>query len=111
MTTLANEALATGQSRLPPARGTLSAALLDTLPRGCAERAPVLPGPAGADPFGDDLHLALQLCYELHYRGLPGVSDSWEWNPALLRFRAGLEEVFLAALRSRAPLLAPRPLG
>jgi hypothetical protein len=39
----------------------------------------------------DDLHLALYLCYELHYRGLAGVDVGWEWDPALLSFRAQLE--------------------
>ena len=32
--------------------------------------------PIPADPLADeDLQLALYLCYELHYRGLPGVAD------------------------------------
>lgn len=48
---------------------------------------------------GEDFHLALYLCYELHYRGLDGVDDGWEWDPGLLRFRASLEEAFAAALR------------
>ena len=51
-----------------------------------------------ADPYGDDLHLALQVCYELHYRGFAGVDAEWEWNPALLTLRARLERVFRAAV-------------
>ena len=39
----------------------------------------------------DDLQLALYLCYELHYRGLAGADADWEWDPALLGFRAELE--------------------
>jgi len=46
----------------------------------------------------EDLQLALYLCYELHYRGLPGVDEAWEWEPALLAFRRELEQPFEAAL-------------
>ncbi|MFD3920011.1 iron-containing redox enzyme family protein [Streptomyces sp. NPDC058595] len=52
-----------------------------------------------ADPYGEDLHLALYLCYEQHYRGFAGVDPAWEWAPALLGLRAGLERRFLHALR------------
>ncbi|MFI9387701.1 iron-containing redox enzyme family protein [Kutzneria sp. NPDC052558] len=55
------------------------------------------------DPFGDDLQLALHLCYELHYQGLPGVDPSWEWDPDLLRLRASMERVFEHALHVRVP--------
>jgi hypothetical protein len=51
------------------------------------------------DPYGDDLQLALHLCYELHYRSLPGVDDALEWDPDLLRLRSSLERPFLDALR------------
>ena len=44
---------------------------------------------------GEDSGLALYLCYELHYRGLPGVAEEWEWNPSLLRFRERLEQAFM----------------
>lgn len=48
-----------------------------------------------ADPLEDeDLQLALYLCYELHYRGLPGVDDRWEWEPSLLALRRELETRF-----------------
>ena len=56
------------------------------------------------DPLGDDdLHLALYLCYELHYRGVPGVEDEREWDPALLELRRAMEATFLEALRGRIP--------
>jgi hypothetical protein len=58
-----------------------------------------LPG-AEADPYGEDLTLALHVCYELHYRGFRAVRPEWEWQPDLLRLRAELERIFLAALRS-----------
>ncbi|MEU3607727.1 iron-containing redox enzyme family protein [Streptomyces sp. NPDC035033] len=84
---------------LPPARGELSAAVSGRL-RG---RSAALPGPravAAADPYGEDLQLALHLCYELHYRGFAGVPDAAEWDPDLLRLRALLEERFEEALRA-----------
>jgi hypothetical protein len=86
---------------LPAAHGPLSTAVRRTL------TAPVsheLPGRIGAsvrdaDPYGLDLHLALYMCYELHYRGFASVDPSWEWNPALLGLRAELEQVFLGGVR------------
>jgi hypothetical protein len=52
------------------------------------------------DPLADDdLHLALYVCYELHYRGFRHVDDRWEWNPSLLTLRRELEEMFEVALR------------
>ncbi|MFD5630910.1 iron-containing redox enzyme family protein [Streptomyces sp. NPDC127072] len=53
-----------------------------------------------ADPWGEDLQLALHLLYELHYRGFDGVDDDREWDPDLLRLRQGLETRFLHALRA-----------
>src|SRR5436305_523839 len=71
-------------SQLPRARGEVSQLLLDAL---AGDHAP-LPAtylPPSPDALADeDLQLALYLCYELHYRGLPGVADEWEWEPSLL---------------------------
>jgi hypothetical protein len=54
-----------------------------------------LRAPSPEDPLGDDdLHLALYLAYELHYRGLPGVSDELEWDPRVLGARRELESAF-----------------
>ncbi|MFD0318826.1 iron-containing redox enzyme family protein [Streptomyces flavalbus] len=83
---------------LPPARGPLSAAVLDRL----TETGPP-PHPADAadaTAYGDDLQLALYLCYETHYRGFAGVRPECEWDPELLRARAALEDRFLSALRA-----------
>lgn len=55
-----------------------------------------------ADPYGDDLHLALYVCYELHYRGFAGVDPRSEWDPELLGLRRELEDRFLGALRADA---------
>ena len=77
---------------LPDPRGAVTDLLLHALPGAVAP----LPEP---EPTSDeDLHLALYLCYELHYRGLDGVAEEWEWEPSLLAFRARLEARFEAGL-------------
>src|SRR3954468_8597773 len=81
---------------LPHARGPLSAAVLGALHGEPALRA----DPAGADPYGDDLQLALYCCYELHYRGFAGVPDEREWDAALFGLRRAMERRFLQALRA-----------
>ncbi len=93
--------------RLPPGRGPLSASLLEVL-RGRTDSARLgssdLTGrPPGHDPYGEDLQLALYLCYELHYRAIEGVDPELEWDPDVLRFRRGLERSFLSALRAEVP--------
>jgi hypothetical protein len=47
----------------------------------------------------DDLQLTLYLLYELHYRGLAGVDERWEWHPDLVATAAALESGLEAALR------------
>jgi hypothetical protein len=67
-----------------------------------------LPPPIEDDPLcGDDLHLALYVCYELHYRGFTGVDPSWEWEPTLLAFRRRIESAFETALFAEAPRRRP----
>ena len=51
----------------------------------------------------DDLQLALFLMYELHYGGLEGVPDTWEWDPRLLAVRVPIEREFEDALRHAVP--------
>lgn len=87
---------------LPASRGELSAATLAYLRRHSVSLPPA-GGAARSDPYGDDLQLALYLCYELHYRGFAGVDDEMEWDAALLAFRRSLEDRFLVALRDEAP--------
>ena len=92
---------------LPRPRGELTELLLGELPDSVhpIAAADVL---TPADALGDgDLQLALYLCYELHYRGLPGVADEWEWEPSLLALRRELEASFEAALRARVPQPPP----
>ncbi len=86
---------------LPVARGPLSAAVLDALAGGSDAWAGEWE-PEAAEPFGEDLQLALYVCYELHYRSFASVSDACEWDPELLRRRADLERRFLGALREHA---------
>jgi hypothetical protein len=88
---------------LPAPRGATSELLLDALPGRPAalsgRLAAHVPAPP-ADPLGDeDAQLSLYLCYELHYRGLPGVDERWEWDPGLLALRARLERILEDGLR------------
>ncbi|WP_030323148.1 iron-containing redox enzyme family protein [Streptomyces sp. NRRL B-3229] len=86
---------------VPSARGPVSAAVQEyLLGTGALPRHASV---AGADVYGDDLQLALYLCYELHYRGFAGVPADREWDPDLLRTRAALEHRFLSALRTDTP--------
>jgi hypothetical protein len=87
---------------LPEPRGAVTDLLLTALPAGVSDL------PATAPTDAEDLHLGLYLCYELHYRGLPGVDDRWEWAPSLLALRGDLEARFEAALRRDVPLPRPR---
>ncbi|MDN5748139.1 MAG: iron-containing redox enzyme family protein [Pseudonocardia sp.] len=87
---------------LPAARGLLSEAVLAFL-RGELLGLAVAEEAEAADPWGEDLQLALYCCYELHYRGFADVPDDLEWNPDLLGARAGMERAFLAALRAEVP--------
>ncbi|MEV0738541.1 iron-containing redox enzyme family protein [Streptomyces sp. NPDC050549] len=85
---------------LPSARGRISTAIIEHL-----RNTGPLPNDreiSAAEPLGDDLQLALYLCYELHYRGFAGVDADREWDPDLLRVRAALEQPFLRTLRDAA---------
>ena len=87
----------------PPApRGATSEALLAELRRP-PHPLPPIDEPRRSDPLADeDLHVSLYLSYELHYRGLAGVHERWEWEPSLLELRGRLEQVFEDALLSAA---------
>ena len=81
---------------LPPARGPLTAVLHRRL-AGKADLGREVT--VEVDPrTDDDLHLALYLCYQLHYGGLAGLSDDLEWDPVVLSFRNLLENAFEGAL-------------
>ena len=88
----------TESPRLPRAAGAMSDALLAQLRREPSYKL-ALPEPSATDLLGDDdFQLALYVLYELHYRGFADVTESWEWNPGLLGFRAELEQLFLEHL-------------
>ena len=87
-----------GGVHLPAPRGPLSEELIEALAGARPHDFAGLVDPP-ADPLADDdLQLALYLCYELHYRGLPQVDAGWEWDPGLLGFRASLEGAMLDCL-------------
>ena len=94
-----------GRMPLPQPRGDFSAELCRllsaprtsraTLPRDLAQQ-------CARDVLGEDAQISLLMLYELHYRGLRGVADDWEWDLALLEGRAALETQFEGALRQHA---------
>lgn len=93
---------------LPAPRGPVGAALLDLLTHRSSDPAALhdavaatLAAPAGSWLEHDDVQLALTCMYELHYRGLDGVDDDWEWQPDVLAARAALERAVEAELRER----------
>ncbi|MDP9986941.1 hypothetical protein J2S98_002099 [Arthrobacter oryzae] len=98
--------------RIPETRGPVSSALFKVLAQAPDTAGPGLDGlyslvgrqlAGTGDIIADeDIQLALFCLYELHYSGLDGVSDSWEWEPALIRVRRLIEEPFEAALRAAA---------
>lgn len=56
------------------------------------------------DPLaGDDFHLALYLCYEVHYAEVGAGGGDWEWEPALIGFRRRLEDAFEKGLTVAVP--------
>jgi hypothetical protein len=87
---------------LPQPRGALSSSVIPAL-QGAAHPLPGHADVARADPYGEDLHLALYVLYEMHYRGFEGVDDHLEWNAGLLGLRGILEDRFLTALRRDTP--------
>jgi Iron-containing redox enzyme len=93
---------------LPTGRGPASAALFEVL-TGSADPA-VFAAAAGLAIAAtediltdDDLQLTLFCLYELHYGGIEGVDESWEWHPALLAVRNDIETAFEGALRGVVP--------
>jgi hypothetical protein len=82
--------------RLPTARGPVSALVLDIL-AGSDEPIAGVPNHGALDGRSDDVQLALYLCYEVQYAGLPGTEDL-EWDARLVEIRRVLEQAFLTAL-------------
>lgn len=86
------------RATLPPARGPVSEWVAETLSRPPG-RCFAVPAAVDDPVTGDDSALALYLLYELHYRGIAGVDDAWEWEPMLLAGRAEIERRFLGRLQ------------
>jgi hypothetical protein len=92
--------------RLPDPRGPITEGLLDALARGRpAPPPPVADVSRSVDD--DDRQLALVLCYDLHFRGLPGVDDRREWDPGLIALRTALEDVWEEELRAEIGSIDP----
>lgn len=103
---LVSSSLATPRASVvvPEPRGPVSERLLDSL-----RRDPHDVAVGRLDTCDEeDLQLALYCCYELSYRGLPGVHPEWEWEPSLLAVRRRLEAFFLDELRE---LVGPLEMG
>lgn len=97
---------------VPAPRGPVSTAIVDVLCHGrpvdaLARIATTLDG---TDVVGDeDLQISLTMLYELHYQGLAGVSDDFEWHPTVLGLRRRIEIAFESQLR--AQVTVPRHEG
>ena len=95
--------------KIPDARGPISGGLFRLLAGGPSDDSAAHDAlhalterqlPLIDDIINDgDAQLALFCLYELHYGGLDGVDDRWEWNPGLITLRQLLEEPFEQALR------------
>ncbi len=98
----------------PKPRGPVSTVLLELLtsapaddPRAGEElQEPVLAALAATQDiaFDDDLQLTLFCLYELHYGGIDGVDDAWEWAPGLIGTRRRIEQAFEEKMRSAVEL-------
>ena len=93
------------QMRVPKSRGPLSEHVVQSIASPVHRVAghPEIGVPSLTD---DDLHLALYLCYELHYTALDGVDPAWEWEPSLLEFRRAMEDAFEKELTVTVPAAA-----
>jgi hypothetical protein len=97
---------------LPPRRGPLTEALFDVLERNPDHARVIMPALQDAqdDPlYGDDSALALYCLYELHYRGFEAVDVEWEWHPALLAWRATLEQAVVQRLHDEVGEITAKP--
>lgn len=95
---------------MPSARGPMGDVLLETISSPpTSDEVPALAsavvehvrGDHGLATEDEDLQHTLLCLYELHYRGLGGVSDAWEWHPGLLAARSVLEAHVESDLRAR----------
>ena len=84
----------------PTPRGSMSARVLDILTGSDDppfDASSNLPSDVSLEGRSDDVQLALYLCYEVQYAGLPGT-EHLEWNVKLIDIRQTLERAFRTAL-------------
>ena len=86
--------------RFPAPRGPISSTLIAHL-SGSSHRLDPGAEIEGDPLLSEDLHLALFVCFELHYRGFDVVDDLREWDPTVIRYRNGLVEAFEKALEGK----------
>lgn len=95
--------MTSAQITMPAARGPWSAWVLERIrsagaPSGVDAAAAMPDTGLHVDGGSEDVQLALYLCYELQYTGLPGT-EPLEWDPQLISARRSLEDAFEARLR------------
>jgi Iron-containing redox enzyme len=97
------------------ARGPLSRQLRDTLdqpPHECpnlVDQARRLVDRCDDSLTAEDLQICLYVCYELHYRGLDGADERWEWHPDVLAAAAPIEAALERDLRRLVADRIPDP--
>lgn len=94
------------QRSLPEPRGPVSRQLVETLRATGDETPRQIAVPHDVDPWGEDLHLALAVCHELHYRGWSDAGRDREWDPTIIDARVRLEDLFLTAVQEEAASLS-----
>jgi hypothetical protein len=96
--------------QLPPARGPLSAWMIDTL-EGTSTRT-VDVGMSDRPYADEDLQLALWVAYELQYRGFDRVDAEQQWDPRIIAFRTRLEQPWVAWLEANCRVVpGARPVA
>lgn len=92
-----------GPMRMPRPRGVLSEMIRDALIDRPVRWPDVVATAKSTATRGvvsdEDSQLSLLMLYELHYRGLAGVNDCWEWHPELLSVREVIEQRFETEIR------------
>ena len=83
---------------LPEVRGPLTERLFAALVTDRFHTAPTCSELPSEPIVDDDFQLALYVANELHFAGIDGVDDRWEWAPGLMQFRWRLEEAFLESV-------------
>ena len=98
---------------LPQPRGPLSERVLGALasrPRSGGEPLVGRRAVVAADPWGEDVQIALHALLEVGYRGFAGVDPAWETAPSAVLAVNRLEDLFLGAVTAEVgPVTADGP--